>query len=236
MNLYIDESGSLTKKHLHHRINHKFIISIVKVDDYSDLKQAYRRFVAKELHNLRGTGTNSMFRNNNFFELKGSAMSIELQRRFINFFSSKNNFELFYLIIDNEKMPERFFNKTSRIFNYTLKEAMINFTKLGYLERGHIFLHIDDRNVKRETKDTLEEYLNTEVAMILDLQDKFDVEYYFSEQNKLVQIADVFSNIMFRHQKHNYYDKEFEMLRKKGILKSVYCFPEMCDIKEIVKK
>lgn len=226
MNLYIDESGSLTKNHLHHKINHKFIVAIVKIEDYGNLKKAYHEFIEKEHIKLRGTQTNAMFKNNQFFELKGSAMSNEMHRKFINFFANVKGFNLFYLIVDNTKLPERYFRKTSRIFNYIIKNGMADFSKKRYIERGHIFLHIDNRNVKRETRDTLEEYLNIEVAMVLNLQDKFDVEYHLSEENKMVQLADVFSNIMYRHQKNNYYTNEFNLLRKRGILKSIYEFPE----------
>ncbi len=229
MHLFIDESGSLTKKNLQHNINQKFIICIVKANEQKKLKKAYKEFINEEKNNLRGASSNAMFKDSEFFELKGSAMSIEMQRKFIKKMCACNSFELFYLVVDNKAMPSHFFNKTSRIFNYAIKEAMIYMSKEKFLERGHIFLQIDDRNVKRETRDTLEEYLNTEVAMLLNLQDKFDVEYFKSHNNSFVQIADVFSNIMYKQQKNRYYSKEFKMMIEQGILKSIYCFPRLCN-------
>lgn len=59
-------------------------------------------------------------------------------------------------------------------------------------------------------KFSLEDYLNQEMVLNLGLIENVKVQYFDSAQNQLIQIADVFSNIMYSNiVTHGVYNQEF---------------------------
>jgi hypothetical protein len=96
----------------------------------------------------------------------------------------------------------------------------------GYLPNEDCSLHLDERNEKTETKFFLENYLNTELSMNGTATGKFDVTYYDSSNNNLIQIADVFANLYYSHLQTGGYADEIKKLEDAGILKYVFEFPK----------
>lgn len=47
----------------------------------------------------------------------------------------------------------------------------------------------------------------------------FDVKYFDSANNDLIQLVDVFSNLYYSHLQTGAYEEEFNKLEKAGILK-----------------
>ena len=71
----------------------------------------------------------------------------------------------------------------------------------------------------------LENYLNTELVVGGSARGHFSVAYFDSSENRLIQIADIFANLLYSQEQTGQYAKELGMLRKAGILKSIFDFP-----------
>lgn len=224
INFYIDESGSLTHSN-NYKGNKYFIIALLKVNDINKLKRKYKRFVSSNLQYFKDKN-NLMFRDNAFSELKGSSFTPFLKEKFIEYFSKDDNIELFYVKVDNSRCTDKLLENKARAFNFILKSFFIELSGRTDTSKFQINLQIDERNLKTNAKYFLNEYLNTELCLNDPRYDQFVVEYYQSENNNLIQIADVFSNIYFSNLINNgKYEKSIDILREKGILKLEYTFP-----------
>ena len=236
MIIYIDESGSINN---HMSGNDYFIIALVRVLNKDRLKKSYKRFVASNYNRLLSldedkihpkTGNviktgGKMFKNGKFQELKGSQFDKDMKQKFVHFFSQKQSFEIYYIKISNKKLTDKFCENTARVFNYTLKLALEYFICKNYLPNEDCSLQLDERNEKTETKDFLENYLNTELSMNGTAVGKFKVDYFDSANNSLIQVADVFANIYYSHLQTGGYDEEIKNLKDKGILRFTFVFP-----------
>lgn len=227
MNIYIDESGSINN---HQTKKQYFIIAVVCEKDKS-LKRTYKRFVEAQYNNLKSLDENSvenakMFDDHGFKELKGSRFNPEMKKQFISHFSKKDNFSLFYIIVDNEKLSDKICENTARAFNYFLKLAFEYFLRHNLIPKDEdLHIQLDERNEKTESKHFLQNYLNTELGLAGVCDGKIDVKYFDSSQNSLIQVADVFSNIMYSHKLNGFYSDEIQKLEDSGILKSTFSFP-----------
>lgn len=95
-----------------------------------------------------------------------------------------------------------------------------------YIRDAKLFLHIDERNVKTGSKYSLEDYLNQEMVLNAEFVDSVQVKYYDSAQNPLIQIADVFSNIMYSNlMTRGAYQKELKELSQKEYILPLFFFP-----------
>lgn len=237
MNIYMDESGSINN---HMPNNEYFVISMVRVLNKDSLKRAYKRFVSsnhdrlleldqEKIHPETGKilkPGNKMFSEGEFKELKGAQFDREMKLKFIEFFSRKQSFELYYIKIANKKLTDHFCKNTARVFNYTVKLALDYFIRNGYLPIEDCSLQLDERNEKTETKYFLENYLNTELTMSGITTGRFDVAYFDSSNNHLIQLADVFSNLYYSHLQTGAYEDEFKKLKENNILKFIFEFPK----------
>lgn len=145
MNIYMDESGSINN---HVPNNKYFVISMVRVLNKDSLKRAYKRFVSsnyKRLLELDQEKVNpktgkiikpggKMFSNGEFKELKGAQFDREMKLKFIDFFSRKQSFEVYYIKIANEKLTNNFCENTARVFNYTVKLALEYLIRKGFFQ------------------------------------------------------------------------------------------------------
>lgn len=237
MMIYIDESGSINN---HDPRNEFFIISLVCTKDSRTLKHSYKKFVSsnmKELERLDSiakshpvTGkiireSGKMFLNGKFRELKGSQLDRFFKTKFVEYFSKKPSFELFYIQIHNPSLTDRFCENTARAFNYPIRLALEYLIKKGYLPNEDYFLQIDERNERPDSKAFLKQYLNTELGVNGTFSSSFDVRYFDSVDNDLIQVADVFANLYYSHLKHGAYSREMQILKDSGILKFIFKFP-----------
>lgn len=226
--LFIDESGTMTAQYCN--IHPYFVIAIVRAKEPDKLKRTYKRFVRKNMSKLRfADKKGTMFINDKFVELKGNSFTPELKRDFVDFFCQNNYFDIFYIIADNEKIAKKdngkLYNNTARAFNYLLKLALEFYIKKHHLENKGLNIQLDERNEKTETKFFLENYLNTELYMEDIIEDECRVSYFDSCNNQIIQIADVFANLMFSELKTSAYTSEFEFMEQQGYLKPIFKFP-----------
>lgn len=225
--MYIDESGSIHKTS--GKLNRYFIIGIVIPKNPVKLKRVYKLFIRKNIDYLiKLDQDNKMFsKDGKFKELKGSSMDKKLKLDFINFFCRNNLFEVRYIILDNNQLGERFIKNKARTFNYLIKLFLINSLKKSYIKDNELFLQIDERNVKTESKYSLEDYLNQELILNDNILENVQVKYFDSSQNCFVQIADVFSNIMYSDLITNgNYRNEIEKLQKEKYILPPFIFPK----------
>ena len=222
-NIYIDESGSMTTNHPSMRY---FVISMVVVHDPTRLKKAYKRFVSKNLKRLKQCDTNNvMFSGDKFKELKGNSFTPKLKREFVQFFCQGNYFDVFYIVVANSNVEDRLYSNTARAFNYLVKLALRYYLNNGYISNDSIVMQLDERNEKTETKYFLENYLNTEFQIEGIVSNDIKVSYFDSSYNAFIQIADVFSNIMYSQLKIKGYTNELTFMRENGYLKHVFRYP-----------
>lgn len=225
MNIYGDESGSINN--MSTKRNPCFVICLVRALDSKKLKKVYKRFVSANFERLRTLDKDhgKMFKNDKFCELKGSCFDKVMKQMFVDFFSRSQLFELYYIVTDNARLTNSFCANTSRGYNYLMCKALACFRNKGLLPDESCTLQLDERNERTETKYFLQNYLNTELVTTEIFSNDFEVQYFDSAQNCCIQIADVFSNVMYSHLRTHKYTKEIEHLKKTGILKFVFDFP-----------
>lgn len=223
MNIYIDESGSINNTL---DKNCDFIITLVVPTNKKQLECTYKRFVSNNHKILKKLDKNNkMFFNNKFQELKGSQFNKPMKQKFVKFFAKKKHFEIYYIRIENYKLSDNFCKNTARVFNYVIRLALQYLIQNNFLEQDDIHLQLDERNEKTETKHFLENYLNTELSLGGTTRGKFTVNYFDSSNNKFIQIADVFSNLLYSQLHTGGYGDEIQLLKNNDILKFVFVFP-----------
>ncbi len=192
------------------------------------LKRVFKRFISSNFNNLKKMDKeNKMFYDNGKFkELKGNCFNANMKRKFVNFFCQNELFEIYYIICDNKKVKDYFYNNTARAFNYLLKLSFEHFTKNKQISVKENYLFIDERNVRTETRSTLGEYLNTELVTGSHIQEEFYVEYCQSENRELIQIADVFSNIYYTNLiSNNCFSDEINKMKIEKYISGEFFFP-----------
>lgn len=172
--LYIDESGSMTSKYSD--TYPYFVIAIVRASDPKKLKRIHKRFVEKHMEELQSVDKSfRMFKNNHFKELKGSAFTPNLKRKFVSYFCRQNTLEVFYIVLDNKEVKQNghLYDNTARTFNYLIRLALEYFITHGFLPDDQYEIQLDERNERTSSKHFLQTYLNTELRMKNGLYAKF---------------------------------------------------------------
>lgn len=227
ISLYVDESGSMTTDYSSNQPY--FVIAIVRSMDSKELKSSYKRYVKSHFTRLLDADKRSrnsrMFRDGKFIELKGSQFTPELKLDFLEYFCYGNMLEIYYVIIDNRRVRPRFYNNTARAFNYVIKNLIISLMKRRIIPDDDIYIQLDERNERTETKHFLENYLRTELCDSPLFSHDIHVRYFDSAQNHLIQIADVFANIMYSELRTNTYTDEINYMEAKGYLKFKFEYP-----------
>lgn len=135
MNIYIDESGSINNKF---NKNKDFIITLIVTTNKKSLERAYKRFISSNLKILKLLDKdNRMFLNGKFHELKGSQFDKPMKQKFVQFFSEKKHFEIYYIRIKNSCLSDNFCKNTVRSFNYVLRLALQYLIANNFVKRGH---------------------------------------------------------------------------------------------------
>lgn len=225
-NIYIDESGSITKQ-VEKDTHSFFIISLIVVNNDKVLNRNLKHFIRSNMKVLKKVDTeNKMFIENKFVELKGAAFNAPLKRKFVEKIIEESPFELYYIKLLNKQVDENFIEYKARTFNYLLKIFFEHNLRNKNFKDEEYFLQIDERNIKTQAKFLLPEYLNTELILNDNLLSKsLNVRYFDSSNNKFIQVADVFSNLFYSECLTNAYTDLFTSLKKKKILKEIFIFP-----------
>lgn len=226
LHIYIDESGSMTNdtSHIKRRF---FVIALILVENPEKLKKVYKRFVNKYFKQLKTIDKkHRVFDGDRFVELKGSAFSPEMKRNFVDYFCRNNHFKILFIQLDNAKASKNLYKNKARAFNYVLKLSLEYLHGKGNLPERTWTLNIDERNIKTEAKDQLQDFLYTELSTGKNIVDEIYVHYYISSNNKIIQVADVFANIYYSNfLSKGSYTNELNYMRKNGYLIDIFKFP-----------
>lgn len=171
-----------------------------------------------------------MFKNGAFSELKGCCFDPNMKKAFVDYFSRSPLFEIYYIVTDNHHITDSFCSNASRAYNYLVCKSLLYFRNHNLIPNERCILQLDERNERTETKYFLEYYLNTELVLPGVFSDNFSVQYFDSSENIIIQIADVFSNLLYSNLLTNgNYEAEIDTLTKKGLLKFTFKFPKHID-------
>lgn len=203
-----------------------FVICTIRVKDIEKLKRIYKRFVSKYFEQLKKLDDGKMFDGNKFKELKGSSFDYEMKKNFVDYFCRGDIFEVYYIKVLNAKVKPKLYKNTARAFNFLYKLKLRFFLKRKHLPNDEYIIQFDNRNQKNDSKNSLEDYLNTELHLNEELTEEIHVKYFNSENNTLIQIADVFSNIFYSYCFHSEkYNSIIKKIKKSKMLKGIFEFP-----------
>ncbi|MDT2782747.1 DUF3800 domain-containing protein [Vagococcus fluvialis] len=203
MKLYVDESGSITT--VNNERNRYFVITYIETDEPSKVASVFRRVKKNYIkHNPQ----------HNFDvkkEIKGSEMPNDFKTIIFQELSEKCNIKAHYIIFDNWNAVDRLRNKPSVAFNY------LTFLKTRSAMRGlrsgfDLHLKLDNRNCAVYGLHSLQEYLEIEFCLKTSKCSNVYVKYHDSDKKELIQIADIFSNTLYKTCK--YHGKEHPKLIK----------------------
>lgn len=225
MILSIDESGSMTVKHS--KDFPFFVISIIKTIDTDKIKKKIKRYISKNMVKLRILPkSNKMFLNGKFHELKGAALDYVTRKEIAEMLMDEKLFEIYYIIVDNSNVNEKLYDNTARAFNYLLGLNILHNYKKGAFTDRELIINIDERNVRTDSKNGLEDYIAIKLGIENDFIDSVKTTYYDSSTNLMIQLADFYANLYysFLFQPKNY-ESIIQEYRKKDIIKDVFLFP-----------
>lgn len=197
--VFIDESGSIPSKP--NRTNKYFIITLLFVENknISHVQKVFKRSRMKSIRNK--DKLLKILKENK--EIKGSEVNEKIKKIIYKDILNKcgEKFELGIIVLDCEKCKGSFRTVTSRTFNYLIKIYLQNEFKINskYRNLNSMDFIIDERNIATESKNTLQEYLNTELNLNDILSKKeIKIKYLDSKNHLLLQMADFISNTFYR--------------------------------------
>ena len=135
---------------------------------------------------FKNLGSNKIFKNGNFVEIKGSELSYDLKIKLASYLCKYNVFEIIYIDVDNSNINDKLYENKARAFNYLL-DLCLGFTiRKKILPKCDYSIQIDERNIRNDAKRTLEEYLNIELGLKKNYVNNISVEYFDSANNKYI--------------------------------------------------
>lgn len=225
MELYIDESGGMTTTHI--QAFPYFVVCLIKPINVKLLRKRFKHFISNNLTILKEIDEdNKMFINDKFHELKGSALTKEIKLKFNDYIARDNLFEIYYIEIRNKNIQDGFYKNQARAFNYVLGLDIIHNYHNGNFTDKQIKLSIDERNVKTESKNVLNEYIAIKLSYDEDLCEEIQTHYYDSSKETLIQLSDFYSNLFYSYlrQKDAYADV-IQKLKDNNYIKDIFYFP-----------
>lgn len=210
LQIYIDESGSMGLE-----INRPYFIICALILENSQMKPI--KNVVKRI-------SEEIFYKRELKELHANDMSFEEKVMAFNYIKELD-FYISYLIINKDNINQHFFQNKDIYFNYMIYLLLEKlFKKPDIL---HIYITIDNRNLKVTSVDSLQDYLNIELIKNDSYDKNIHVKYDDSENNRYLQIVDILANTVFA--KYNFNKTYFYDQVSDKILHNVF-YPEKFDM------
>lgn len=188
--IYIDESGSITTSK--DKKKRYFVISVVETEDPKKVSRVFRR--AKKTYIKNHPSLSGLdYR----YEIKGSEMPLKMKSFIYKELINKTDLKLHYVVIDNWHLKKQLHDDVEICFNFVLCNY---FEQLCKKDRHNILdIRLDERNCAVGSTNTLGSYLKTELYVKKELVEKFkECDYLVSENEDLIQIADLLANTVYR--------------------------------------
>lgn len=206
---YGDESGSITTST--HFKNRYFVIGFLSFTDTKDLVNIERSFRKLKVNYLKAHPETNL---NIKKEIKGSDMSLDMKRYILTGLCKRHSITFNYAIIDNHKLYNKLRTAPHITFNYLISTYFNDNHKTNIKV---LKLRLDDRNKAVDNLDDLQHYLQTNLYINTDIEKVF-VSYHLSHNSAMIQVADIFCNLVHRYSTYYMNAKKPEKL----IIKSEY--------------
>ncbi|UTH00536.1 DUF3800 domain-containing protein [Macrococcoides canis] len=186
LTLYGDESGTIT---LCNDPKFKFFyIGMISTEEQKKVKRVFRN--AKKAYCKQYRPNRNLTK-----EFKGSEMSAHMKRFIFEQLINKTDIKFHFIVSDNHHLRKVLREKPHITFNFLIGR----FLKRNCCEEyTHITLVLDNRNKSVDNLKDLDHYLSTELIATTNIR-SVNVLYVDSMQSDLVQIADVFNNLLYRY-------------------------------------
>lgn len=223
--LYIDESGSMNN--ITDKDKNYFVITVLHVKNKNSLKNSFNRFIRKNKEKLKSLPNgNKMFDGDKFKEIKGSALTPDIKKEFLNYICINNSFKVFYVIIHNNFLKESLLKNKEVGFNFILEKLLTYKIKNNFLPRDtNYHIHLDNRNLRTGMRDTLRSSLIRTLIIEDELIEELELTYHDSEKVKFIQVADFFANLLYSNLMTNNYNEVLNQKVREGYISHEYNFP-----------
>lgn len=142
------------------------------------------------------------------------------------YFNRPGLLEVFYIKVVNQHLDnDEIYANKARAFNYLIGKDFEHLFIKKLFDFDEYFLYIDNRNVKNDSKKSLEDYLNIKFSVENFFATRFRAEYYDSKNVKLIQIADFFSNLFYSDLLTKNFESDFLELVDSNVVKDIFVFP-----------
>lgn len=186
---YGDESGSITTSDIF--VNRFFVIGFVGLNDTDKIQKINRDFRKLKVKYIEKNNLDLDYKK----EIKGSQMSLDMQIYILEKLCKKHELTLHYAIIDNHELYEKLRKQPHITFNYLINTYFKDNHRTGITK---LKLRLDDRNKALIDLKDLEFYLKNELYVNTDVE-TVEVSYHLSHNVPMIQIADIFCNMLFRY-------------------------------------
>ncbi|WP_239738532.1 DUF3800 domain-containing protein [Mammaliicoccus sp. C-M14] len=203
---YGDESGSITRSNAF--INRYFVIGFISPKNTNDIVKINRDFRKLKVKFIQKNNLNLDFKK----EIKGSQMPLPMKEFILEKLCKKYELTIHYAIIDNFELYEKLRKEPHIAFNYLINTYFKDNHRNGI---NHLKLKLDDRNKAIINLNDLEHYLQTELFVHTDVE-KVYVTYHESHNVPLIQLSDIFCNLMFKYVTYYMNATKDHTLRKKS--------------------
>lgn len=209
MNLYIDESGSITK-YFDNPNNRYFVIAILETDDPYHVIRQWKRAKKKYLKDNPKCSLSIKD------EIKGSEMPYKMKEKIFDTIRTKTDAKFHFMIVDNKNLRESLLEQPSLSFNYfiSLMLKRLSISKSS----DDLFMLIDERNQAVNSLNSLEEYIKVKHTIETNDFKTVKLKYKDSSGKDLIQLADIFANTIYRisrtHANNGYDNKNRKLFKK----------------------
>ncbi|MDK6233836.1 DUF3800 domain-containing protein [Aerococcus sanguinicola] len=189
MQLFVDESGSINRKK--NPDGRYFVMAFVQTDRPDHVAEIFRRNKQSYLDKSQSKKTADE-------EIKGSNMPDGMKAQIFKALRDETDAVFHYLVIDNFQVYPNLLRKPSLTFNYFVGLAIKEIAGHRQNEKENLQMMIDNRNQALRSLNSLEEYL--QIIMTIEKRWLHDVhvEYKDSQDENMIQVADIFANTVFR--------------------------------------
>ncbi|MEE6657009.1 DUF3800 domain-containing protein [Limosilactobacillus reuteri] len=189
--LFIDESGSITRNRS--KNNRYFIIAMAETNNPQRVRRKfykYKKNYVKKHSSLQLDYTK---------EIKGSQMPLAMKRYILKNLIDSTDVSLHYIIIDNWNLVDNFYDNVELCFNFVTGNFLGRFLKKYFDDFYELEMVLDERNCTIKSLNSLKDYLK--IKLCLDeriIKDIVKCEYADSREYAVLQVTDVFSNLVWR--------------------------------------
>lgn len=190
MRLYVDESGVITLSRKKEK--RFFILCFVQSKNFNKAIREFRKAKKDYIECYPDCGLSITD------EIKGSEMTYKMKEMIFNRLNEKTDIIFHFKVVDNYHLYPKLRSSPSITFNYlnylSIKEICSNLSNV----EDRLVMLIDERNQSVGSLNSLQEYLQIEFVIKEQYFNEVKVEYKDSRTKDMIQIADVFSNTIFR--------------------------------------